>query len=142
MAMAHTGTPAEKLARLQAENAALREKIAKASQPREKEHALDKVIQSQPIGPDPSPVTSADAAIIKRPRNALLGWDLLWYVSLAFLILFVWVPDRLSQVWVELKALWRLGWWRLLLLPFPISEEILLPQHSSAVGPCTCALVL
>ncbi len=64
------------------------------------------------------------AAPIVRQRNALLGWDLLWYVPLAALTLLVWVPERFFTVWADLKGLTNLGW-KLLIIPFPLSQEFL-----------------
>lgn len=59
-------------------------------------------------------------------RNALVGWDLVWYVPLClFLLLNIW-PSRLQVVWSDLQMLWhRMTWWELLLVPLPLGVEFL-----------------
>ncbi len=62
----------------------------------------------------------------QKQRNALLGWDLLWYLPLAWVTLTISFPNRLQAVWYDLKALWHWhGLWTFVILPVPLGEEVL-----------------
>jgi DNA-binding XRE family transcriptional regulator len=52
-------------------------------------------------------IQSLATAPIVMQRNALLGWDLLWYIPLLALILLFRLPKHLHMVWIDLTRLYE-----------------------------------